>query len=96
MEKVDKVPRAEVMAFYHGGAKFHAATTYTKVELETRIENAMSNGSKFVKVDTVNEDKSIADDSLTMLFDRMLFYTVLEKLPPSLLVKPDNNIKVVS
>lgn len=95
MEKAEKVERAEIMAFYTGGAKLHASTTYTKMELETRIENALSNDQKFVKLDTVNTDPEIADDSLTLLLDKMLFYTVLEKAPKSSIIQPKRDIQVV-
>lgn len=96
MTKVDKVPRAEVIAFYAGGAKVHATTTHTKVELESRIEGAMTeNPIGFVKLDTVNQDENIADDSLTLLFDKMLFYTVFEK-NDSKIIMPDRKIEVVS
>lgn len=95
MEKVAKAERAEIMAFYTGGAKLHASTTHTKQEMESMIENAMVNKMPFVKLDTVNTDPEIADDSLTLLLDKLLFYTVLEKAPKSSIIQPKRDIQVV-
>lgn len=87
--KVEKVARAEVMAFYSGGAKVHATTTHTKVELESRIEGAMTeNPIGFVRLDTVNTDNDVADDSLTLLFDKLLFYTIFEKNDSKIITAP--------
>lgn len=96
--KTEKVARAEVIAFYAGGAKVHATTTYTKVELETRMEEAMTNNPiGFVKIDTVNQDPEVADDSLTLLFDKLLFYTVFEKNDSKIITPPSSGkIEVVS
>jgi hypothetical protein len=79
-DKIKKESGAEIIAFYTGGAKVHATTTYSKDELEKMIEDAMEN-KPAVKLNTVNEDPEIADDSLTLLFDKMLFFTVFDKAP---------------
>jgi hypothetical protein len=77
--KIRKEPKAEIMAFYQGGAKFHASTTHTKEELEQMMETALTESRGYVKLDTINEDDNIEDDSLTMLFSKLLFYSVLQK-----------------
>jgi hypothetical protein len=86
--KADKTPRGEIIAFYQGGAKVHATTTHTKVELESMMEGRMES-AKWVKLDTVNEDPGIADDSLTLLFDKMLFYTIFEKNDSKIITAPN-------
>jgi hypothetical protein len=96
MEKIKKEDGAEIMAFYTGGAKLHAITTHSKEDLEAKIENAMIEKTPFVKLDTVNTDADIADDSLTLLLDKMLFYTVLVKTPKSNIIQSPRDIKVVS
>lgn len=77
--KKQKEEKSEIMAFYTGGAKLHAITTHTKEELEGLIENALMSKISFVRLDTVNTDQEIEDDSLTLLLDKLLFYTVLQK-----------------
>lgn len=96
MEKVKKEEKAEIMAFYAGGAKLHAVTTHSKEDLEFMIENAMMTAVPFIKLDTVNTDAEIADDSLTLLLDKLLFYTVMIKAPKSAIIQPDKQIKVVN
>jgi hypothetical protein len=79
-DKIKKEPKAEIIAFYTGGAKVHATTTHSKVELERMMIESM-NDKPAVKIDTVNEDPEVADDSLTLLFDKLLFFTIFEKAP---------------
>lgn len=93
--KADKIPRAEIIAFYQGGAKVHATTTLTKVELETLLSVGLDENKKAVRIDTVNEDQAIADDSLTLLYDKMLFYTIFEK-NESKIVSLDKKIEIVA
>jgi hypothetical protein len=86
--KADKTARAEIIAFYVGGAKVHATTTLTKVELESKLEGDMLSATPFCKIDTVNEDPAVADDSLTLLFDKMLFFTIFEKNDSKIITAP--------
>jgi hypothetical protein len=76
--KIKKEPKADIMAFYQGGMKFHAATTHSKEELEGMIERALNEKQPYVKLDTINEDDKIEDDSLTFLFSGLCFYSVLQ------------------
>lgn len=92
--KEKKPIAAEIMAFYTGGAKLHAVTSHKKEELEAKMEEAMTNKVAFVKLDTVNEDNTILDDSLTLLFDKLLFYTILVK-NNSPIISLDKKIEVV-
>lgn len=77
--KTQKEPKAEIIAFYQGGAKVHASTTHEKTELEDMIGRALDDSKKAVKLDTVNEDENVADDCLILLLDKMLFCTILNK-----------------
>jgi hypothetical protein len=92
--KEKKPIAAEIMAFYTGGAKLHAVTSHTKEELEGMMEGGIEGGKKCVRLDTVNEDNSILDDSLTLLFDKLLFYTILVK-NNSPIISLDKKIEVV-
>jgi hypothetical protein len=62
--------------------------------LETLMEEGMEAGHKCVRLDTVNEDQTILDDSLTLLFDKLLFYTILVK-NNSPIISLDKKIEVV-
>jgi hypothetical protein len=80
MTKVRKEVKAEIIVYYVGGAKAHAATTLDKKTLEDEITGRIESGSKSYMIDTVNEDDKIEDDSLTILFDKLLFFTVFQKV----------------
>jgi hypothetical protein len=90
--KTRKTPKAEIIVYYVGGAKAHASTTLTKEELETALYERIEGGHKSYTIDTVNEDEAIEDDSLTILFDKLLFYTVFQKnASPIISIVPKNN-----
>lgn len=86
----DKVARASVVAFYHGGAKVQAASTLTLLELQNHIRSHHEGGKKSVVIDTVNENPEIADDVFVLVFDQLLFYTIFEQSKLSI-VKPANH-----
>lgn len=92
MPRKEKTPQADIMAFYVGGAKIHATTTHTKDELNALMEGAMVDKPS-CRIDTINEDPDIFDDSLTLLFDKMLFYTVIEPNRSGIQIVSDNNNK---
>ena len=97
-EKKKKDEGAEIIAFYVGGAKLHASTTLSKPDLDKLIEGRMEGNHKFVTIDTVNEDPKVLDDSVTLVFDKMLFYTTFQSAPKSGLILPANpgKLEVVS
>lgn len=96
MPKKEKIAQAEIMAFYVGGAKMHAVTTLSKGDLDALIEGRMETGKKAVTIDTFNEDSQIEDDSVTLVFDKMLFYTTFQTAPKSSLILPDKKLVVPS
>lgn len=77
--KVRKEPKAEILAFYTGGAKVHASTAHEYEELKEMMEQGIMNNEKVVMLDTINEDETVANDCLGLVLDKLLFYSVLIK-----------------
>jgi hypothetical protein len=93
--KERKTEGSQIMAFYMGGAKFHASVTHTKAEVEDMIGEALIAKKPAIKLDTVNEDDTIKDDCLIMTFDKLLFVTVLEKNDSGIVALPQGVGRVI-
>lgn len=95
--KVRKEPKAEILAFYTGGAKVHASTAHEYEELKEMMEQGIMNNQKVVVLDTINEDESVANDTLGLVLDKLLFYSVLIKnTSPIVSLSPDGPGRIVT
>jgi hypothetical protein len=79
---------AQIMAFYVGGVKFHASVTHTKEELEDMVGLALKNDEPAIKLNTINEDPTIADDCLIMTLDNLLFCSIIVKNDSGIVTLP--------